>query len=279
MQTISHVQSKYTCTGGHDLQWFLGMEIIQDQASKKIYLSQAAYSDKISRLAENTTIRHDTPMATTELQPRSGLAAPAEINKYQRKIGSLLFAAVTTRPDIAFATSRLARFLTNPGISHQDAADRVLLYLLNTKQRSLQLGGGIGLQVASDASFADNTMDRKSSQGYAIKLFGGLIAWKANKQDTVTTSTTEAELLALTQVAKEALFISRLLRELHEVAAGKIIMEHVQSASMIADGLTKVLPVNKWEGFLQQLSLVNRESTEVPNSVPLDRIQEQIEDL
>ena len=57
-------------------------------------------------------------------------------------------------------------------------------------------------------------MDRKSSQGYAIKLFGGLIAWKANKQDTVTTSTTEAELLALSQVAKEALFISRLLREL-----------------------------------------------------------------
>ncbi|EFQ86666.1 hypothetical protein PTT_18034, partial [Pyrenophora teres f. teres 0-1] len=54
----------------------------------------------------------------------------------------------------------------------------------------------------------------KSSQGYAIKLFNGLIAWKANKQDTVTTSTTEAKLLALSQVAKEALFISRLLKEL-----------------------------------------------------------------
>ena len=47
-----------------------------------------------------------------------------------------------------------------------------------------------------------------------IKLFGGVIAWKANKQDTVTTSTTEAELLALSQVAKEAIFISRLLTEL-----------------------------------------------------------------
>jgi hypothetical protein len=45
-------------------------------------------------------------------------------------------------------------------------------------------------------------------------LFGGLIAWKASKQDTVTTSTTEAELLALSQVAKEAIFISRLLKEL-----------------------------------------------------------------
>ena len=68
--------------------------------------------------------------------------------------------------------------------------------------------------MASDASFADNTLDRKSSQGFAIKLFGGLIAWKANKQDTVTTSTTEAELLALSQVAKEAMYTMRLLTEL-----------------------------------------------------------------
>lgn len=68
--------------------------------------------------------------------------------------------------------------------------------------------------MASDASFADNTLDRKSSQGYAIKLFNGLIAWRASKQDTVTTSTTEAELLALSQVAKEAIFTSRLIQEL-----------------------------------------------------------------
>ena len=143
-------------------------------------------------------------------------------------------------------------------------------------------------------SFADNTLDRKSSQGYAIKLFDGLIAWRANKQDTVTTSTTEAELLALSQVAKEAIFISRLLDELQiellsssitiqcdnkqtirlvteeisklqtklrhvdiynhwlrqKVSTGKIKVEYVQSADMIADGFTKVLPANKWEGFL-----------------------------
>jgi hypothetical protein len=47
-----------------------------------------------------------------------------------------------------------------------------------------------------------------------MKLFGGLIGWRANKQDTVTTSTTEAELLALSQAAKESLFVSRLIRDL-----------------------------------------------------------------
>jgi hypothetical protein len=62
-------------------------------------------------------------MSSIELGPRTGLATPAEINKYQRKVGSLLFAAVTTRPDIAFATSRLARYMLNPGPAHHAAAD------------------------------------------------------------------------------------------------------------------------------------------------------------
>ncbi|CCE31040.1 uncharacterized protein CPUR_04891 [Claviceps purpurea 20.1] len=110
-------------------------------------------------------------MAAVELKPSTTLSTPSQIKKYQRKIGSLQLAAVTTRPDIAFATSRLARFLTNPTQEHHDAADHVLLYLSDTRW--------------------------KSSQGYAIKLFNGLIAWRASKQDTVTTSTTEAELLAL----------------------------------------------------------------------------------
>ena len=52
----------------------------------------------------------------------------------------------------------------------------MLLYLYATKTKALQLSQGTGLKVASDASFADNTIDRKSSQGYVIKLFRGLVA-------------------------------------------------------------------------------------------------------
>jgi hypothetical protein len=65
--------------------------------------------------------------------------------------------------------------------------------------------------IASDAFFADNSIDRKSLQAFAMKLFGGLIGWRANKQDTVTTLTTEAELLALAQTAKESMYVSKLL--------------------------------------------------------------------
>ena len=98
--------------------------------------------------------------------------------------------------------SRLARFNQNPSEEHQWAADRVIQFLYNTRSNAICYGGDNGEKgarafiCASDASFADNTVDRKSSQGYIMTLFGGPIAWRANKQDTVTTSSTEAELLA-----------------------------------------------------------------------------------
>ena len=66
------------------------------------------------------------------------------------------------------------------------------------------------LEVFTHASFADDTVDRRSTQGFLMKLYGGPIAWKSGKQDTVTTSSTEAELLALTASGKEAMATLRL---------------------------------------------------------------------
>ena len=204
------LRSRYKLTGAEPLQWFLGMEILRDRTRRLLWLSQASYIDKIAALAQ-TNPPSESPMAKEELLPYKGTATVFDIRVYLRKVGSLLYAAVIIRPDIAFAVSRLARFSTNPGPLHQKAADRVLLYLQRTASFALQFGGDDHLRMASDASFADNTLDRKSSQGFAMKLFGGLIAWRANKQDTVTT---EAELLALSQAAKEGLFVTRLLKEL-----------------------------------------------------------------
>ena len=212
---VGQLQLKYTLTGGEDLQWFLGIEILRNREEKLIWLSQSLYIDKIANLAETAhSSSTSTPMSKEELLPNEDIASYKRITKYQRKIGSLLYAAVITRLDIAFAVSRLSRFITNPRTKHHEGADRVLHYLKNTRSLALQYGGDDHFRVASDASFADNSIDRKSSQAYAMKLFGGVIGWRASKQETVTTSTTEAELLALSQAAKEALFVSRLIKEL-----------------------------------------------------------------
>lgn len=242
IKAITRLRNWYELTGGNELHWFLGIRVLRDRAKGKIWLSQAAYIDKISRLAETTT-KSDTPMAKEELLTFEGEATKEEIRSYQRKIGSLLYVAVMTRPDIAFAVSRLSRFMTNPGPEHHKAADRVLRYLYQTRDYGLQFGGEDDLRVASDASFADNTQDRKSSQGFAVKLFGGLIAWRANKQDTVTTSTTEAELLALAQAAKEGIFLKRLLDALTVSLDSdriRIEVDNTQTKKLITDEINQL---------------------------------------
>lgn len=96
----------------------------------------------------------------------------------------------------------------------------------------------------SDASFADNSLDRKSSQGYLMKLFGGAVAWRANKQDTVTTSSTEAELLAVSQTAKEAIYLSRLMKALKLVLpeAFTIECDNLKTIRLLVDKAMKLRP-------------------------------------
>jgi hypothetical protein len=189
------------------------METLRNLLLGHIWLSQKAYIEKIAKLANYRRI-YLTPISSNELLPNQKHASPAEIQNYQRKIGLLIFAAIFTRLNITFAISRLAKFLNNPNLAYYKAADRALIYLYNTSQLFLCFGGQNNLMVASDASFANNNIDRKSSQAFAMKLFGGLIGWRANKQDTIITLTIKAELLALAQTAKELMYVSKLLQKL-----------------------------------------------------------------
>ena len=232
---VNRLKNRYQLTGGGELQWFLGLEIIRDRKAGVIYLSQASYIDKISKLIEHDQ-SGNTPMGVVELMPYELQASKADCHRYQRKTGSILYGAIQTRADVAFAASRLTRFNSNPGPIHQKAADRALCYLRNTRALALMFGAGEGFEVASDASYADNTLDRKSSQAFIMKLFGGLVMWRANKQTTVTTSTTEAELLAISQAAKESLFMSRLFKELEiklPVAPISIQCDNIQTIRLI----------------------------------------------
>ena len=161
---INQLQTKYTLQGGENLQWFLGIEILRDREKKLIWLSQSSYIDKIANLVETKQLsKFSTPMSKEELLLYKGIANYREITKYQRKIRSLLYIVVITRLDIAFVVSQLSRFIINPRIKHHEGADQVLLYLKNTRALALQFGGDDHFRVASNASFVDNSIDRKSS--------------------------------------------------------------------------------------------------------------------
>ena len=103
--------------------------------------------------------------------------------------------------------------------------------------------GARSFVCVSDALFADNTADQKSLQGYIMMLFSGPIAWRANKQDTVTTSSTEAELLALSQTTKEAIFLSRLFKTITLKLHKPLIINcnNTQTLQLITEDTAKLI--------------------------------------
>ncbi|OAQ65574.1 polyprotein [Purpureocillium lilacinum] len=262
-EAMAGLQRKYKMSLLGDPKWFLGIHIIRDRAKRSIWLSQEAYIDKIAHqfdIALDSKLP-ETPMAEEELLPASVQADRRSIELYMKKVGCILFAAISTRPDVAFAASRLARFNQNPDDRHHMAADRAIQYLYRTRCQGIRLGGTQAITTflcASDASFADNTVDRKSSQGYVMMLFGGPIAWRASKQATVTTSSTEAELLALSETAKEAIFASRLLKQLQVQIDRPLLIEcdNTQTIRLLTEDMarltTKLRHVDIHQHWLRQ---------------------------
>ncbi|KJZ69618.1 hypothetical protein HIM_10981 [Hirsutella minnesotensis 3608] len=229
-QFIQALKARYDMTDQGELQWFLGIRVIRDREARKLWLCQDSYIEKVVQKYDLQRLTHvkGAPYTTNELKPRIDQASADEVKLYQGKIGSINYPAVITRPDVAKAASKLAEFLLNPSDQHQKQADKLIEYLYATRYLAIQFSGtdkgsrpitprieySSDCQIASDASFADDPSTRKSSQGSIVCLFGGPISWQASKQATVTTSSTEAELLAFTHTAKETIATYRLFKQL-----------------------------------------------------------------
>lgn len=213
---IRKLREKYEMHDLGELKWFLGIRVIRDRARRKLWLSQAAYCENLmNQTGSSTQRRPSIPMPTNRLAPHQGQASDESIREYATKVGKINYASTMTRPDVAFAASELSQFSSNPSDEHHHAVNQVMAYLAATHAMAIEYSGSIhDVLFAADAAFADNIATRHSSQAFLVKLFGGPIAWRANKQDTVTTSSTEAELLALTQAGKEAIAMGRLFHSL-----------------------------------------------------------------
>ncbi|KAI9037493.1 uncharacterized protein KD926_000288 [Aspergillus affinis] len=191
-----------------EVGWFLGVRIIRDRPRRKLWLCQDAYLENIAvkfHLHEHAR-QPNTPYSNTiNVDPNPDEAPESKKKEYSMKIGSAQYPAMITRPDIAFMISRLSEELKNPSQDHIRAADRVIEYLYNTRFFALEFSAKEEDQevaiIASDAAYGDRP-DRRSSAGYLVKLYNGPVEWKSGKQRAVTTSTTEAEFLALSEAAK-----------------------------------------------------------------------------
>jgi hypothetical protein len=217
-QIIKAIKGAYELRDMGDVGWFLGVRVIRDRAARKIWLVHDTYIEKITKKFELIDGKcPSTPLPGLELRKYDGQAPKRQIKEYQEKVGSVLYTAIMIRPDVAFAASILSQFLTNPGPEHLTAVNWTIKYLFGTRFLAIQYDAEhreVQLQIASDTSFADDADTRRSSQGYTISLFGGLIQWRAARQTTVTTSSTEAEMLGVSFTAKELMALKRLFRDL-----------------------------------------------------------------
>ena len=114
--------------------------------------------------------------------------------RYSQIIGSLMYLASATRPDIAFAVSKLSRFVSKPGDVHWHAVERVMRYLKGTMNYGLHYTGYPSvLEGYSDANWISDADEMKATTGYMFTLGGGAVSWKSCKQTILTRSTMKAE--------------------------------------------------------------------------------------
>ncbi|KAK8948501.1 hypothetical protein KSP39_PZI005632 [Platanthera zijinensis] len=209
-----------------EASFVMGIQIHRDRSRGILGLSQKAYIDKVlNKYGMKGCSPGETPISKGDklslLQcPKNDLQVEQMKDiPYASAVGSLMYAQVCTRPDIAFVVGMLGRFLSNPGIDHWKAAKRVMRYLQRTKDYMLTYRRSDQLELIgyTDSDFAGCLDSRKSTSGSIFMMGGGAVSWKSVKQTLIASSTMEAEFVACYEASNQAIWLRNFISELQVV--------------------------------------------------------------
>jgi hypothetical protein len=192
----------------------LGVQVTQ--TSKGILLHQTNYSHTIiKKYSHQTSYPTHIPLAPAFKLHKKTRAAPTDARDYQGLVGQLHY-LTKTRPDIAYATSLLSRFMHGPQLLHRQAALNIVRYLSMFPSLGLWYlqGQDTTLQGFSDADYGGDLDDRISTSAYLFKLGPTPISWCSKKQSSTARSSCESEYRALSRCTCEAIWLRRLVKEL-----------------------------------------------------------------
>jgi transposase InsO family protein len=205
----------------------LGLVIARDQERSIISLSSLPLIVETVQRWSNLETREAhcpmTPGADKSTDASSPVVDTEHVSEYRAIVGSLMYIASVTRPDLMYAASELAQHVAKPLEGDMKRARQALRYLNTTKDLVLQYHKHQGLTIAghaapasvwSDADYAGCEETRKSRTGFVLFLFGAPILWASKKQPCVVKSTTAAEYIAASMAADEAIFLGKLLFDL-----------------------------------------------------------------
>ena len=305
LETKKFLSSNFDMKDLGEASFVLGIEIHRDRNKGILGLSQKTYIEKVlKKFGMHKCSPSPAPIVKGDRYgdfqcPRNQYELDQMKSvPYASAVGSLQYAQVCTRPDLAFVTGLLGRFQSNPGIEHWKLIKKVLRYLQGTKGLMMTYRRSDLLHIVgyTDSDFAGD--DRKSTSGYVFTLAGGAISWKSSKQTVTTSSTMYAEFVACYEATGQVNWLKKFIPGLKVVddinrplklycdnepavtyahnnkssGAAKhidikyyvvkdkvrdqiISLEHISTAKMLADPLTKGLPPNVFREHVAGMGL------------------------
>lgn len=217
LQAKERFMQKWECRDLGDVKEFLRMRVTR--IGSKVELDQCAYLDKVlERCGMQNCKPARTPLPEGYFPaPYKGEVDAAHRTRFQTIIGSLLYLMLGTRPDIAFAVTKLAQHSANPSEEHLSRALYICRYLQGTRDYKLVYDGasGGGLIAFSDSDWGTDPYNQRRSQfGHLLQLAGGVFSWTSRAQKTPALSSKDAEYMALSDCSRQVMWVRSVLLEL-----------------------------------------------------------------
>lgn len=240
------------------MHYFLGIEVMQ--TVNGIFIGQKKY---VHDILERFQMKDCNPVSTPtefglKLNKDHG-GKKVDSTLYKQIVGSLMY-LTATRPDIMYSVSLISRYMENPTEMHLLTAKRILRYLQGTKDFGLFYKKGEKMELVgfTDSDYAGDQDDRRSTSGFIFMFGTGAVSWSSKKQQIVTLSTTEAEFIAATACACQAIWIRRILEELQvqQIGATTVFCDNNSAIKLsknpVLHGRSKHIDVRYY--FLRDLS-------------------------
>jgi Reverse transcriptase (RNA-dependent DNA polymerase) len=223
--TIHNLNKTFNVRSLGPISRSLSLNIVRKGYHGEMHISQADYIRRIlKRFHKMDCNSVKTPaIAGMKLHIREEGGPTANANLYGQMVGSIMHAAVYTRPDIAFVANKVSQYNADPSAAHMHAAKHLLRYLKGSIDLGITYSAGIeGIErighltpiTYADASYASDLDDSKSTMGYVIMFNGGAVSYRACKQGNVSLASAEAEYVAPCDAACDLVFADKILSQL-----------------------------------------------------------------
>jgi len=221
-----------------ELNYFLGIQVHRDKERKIIHISQSGYNRAIlERYGMQNSKPANVPLSSgARLTKATATDTLTDQREYQSIVGSLMYAMLATRPDLAQSIQQISQFSQKPMKTHEKAAKQGLRYLNGTIDVGITYNGNLGirLQCWSDANWGGEE-GRESVSGFVFTMAGGTVTYSSKKQGSVALSSTESEYMAILHALKEQIWLLRFLKEIgYDISNQNVIYCDNQSAIALA---------------------------------------------